>query len=131
MTDVFDNLLTDECDILKKAQYGTGSDDEFGQPDQSFITIVSAQACRVSTMSSGKEYKTGKESAKNSFKVFMRPVDETDSGVPMEVDTHNWLKITKKNGVALASPFYLNITAANNPSLLDHHLELIGEQVIP
>ena len=130
MADVFDNLLIDSCDILKKVSYDAGGD-AYGQPAQDFITIVAAWPCRVTTMAGGHEYKAGKELAKNTFRVFMRPPDETDSGVPFELGTHHWIKVITSNGVTRSTPMYLNVLAVNDPSLLGHHLELIGEQVIP
>jgi len=131
MTDVFDDMMNGACDVLKKYDYGTGHDDAFGQPDQTFITIISSWPCRVSTMKGGQDYKAIKEYAKNSFRVFMRPITITDSGVPVELSTHNWLKVTKVNGVTLALPKFFNIIGVNDPSLLGHHLEVLVEEVIP
>lgn len=128
---IFDQLLTDLCDVLAKATYGTGADDVYGQPAQNYKTQLTAWPCRVTTMTGGREFMVGKEFTKNTFKVFMRLPEETDSGVPFQMNPHNWLLITTANGVALAKPYYLNITAVNDPSLLGHHLECIAEEVIP
>lgn len=124
-------MLIDQCDVLVKQSYGTAADDAYGQPPQQFITKISAMACRVSTMKGGSEYKTGKEYAKNSFRVFMLPPSQDDSGLPFSMDTHAWLKIVSANGRTLATPIYLNIISVNDPSFLGHHLECVGDVVQP
>lgn len=132
MTDVFDSLCQALCDIIEKPAPGEGVDDAFGQPSQRFKTKITSWNCRVSTVKGGDEYKIGKEFSKNAFKVFMRPPTEDDSGLPFEVTPHHWLKIkTNANGVTLANPFYVNVLGVNNPSFLDHHLELSVEVVTP
>lgn len=125
--DNFDSILISTCDIVSKRGYGSGASDGYGQPSQQFVNELTAWPCRVSTSGSGHEYKVGKEFAKNSFKVYMRPPTETDSGVSFEVTTHHWLRVTMPSSQVV----FLNITSVNDPSLLGHHLEIVGEQVIP
>lgn len=125
--DNFDKQLISTCDVVSKRTYGAGSDDSYGQPIQQFVNELTTWPCRVSTMGSGHEYKVGKEFAKNDFKVFMRPPTENDSGLPFELTTHHWLRVTLPSTKVV----FLNVTSVNDPSLLGHHLEVIGEQVIP
>lgn len=120
--DVFDQQLNNSCSIVMKKSPGTGSDDVYGQPSQSFITNIASWPMRQSTMKGGSEYKVGKEFAKNTFRFFMRPPTVDDAMNPFTLTTHNWLSV---NGV-----FY-NITGINDPSQLGHHLEVVAEQVIP
>ncbi len=122
MPDVFDTLLINTCDILEKERFDGGNVDDYGQPSQSFRTKLTAWPCRQSTKKGGVEYKQGKESAKNTFNIYMRPPTQDDSALPFTLDTHHWLRIGTD---------YFNIQGVNDPSRKGHHLEVQVEQVLP
>lgn len=127
LTDPFDTLLTDTVNVLRKVQYVPGQGDAYGIPDQSFVTVLSSWPARVSTQKGGQEYKQGKESAKNTFLVFMRPPVLTQPAPDNVLNTHHWLAFTDEQGAT----HVLNITAVNDPSFLGHHLECKCEEYLP
>jgi len=127
MTDVFDTLMISSTAILEKKTYGSGSDDGYGQPPQDFITKIAAWPCRVSTKRGGVEYKQGKEFAKNTFTVFMRPPTTADDSSSFTLNTHHWLRVTDERG----NQQLFNVLGVNDPSFLGHHLEVMVEQVLP
>jgi head-tail adaptor len=125
LTDPFDELLVDTIAVLRKSQYVPGAGDAYGLPDQAFETVLASWPARISTNKGGQEYKQGKESAKNTFLVFMRsptlPSPETT------LNTHHWLQFTDEQGVAHT----LNIISVNDPSFIGHHLECKCEEYLP
>lgn len=122
MTDVFDKLMNTTCQITHKVKYDGPGVDKYGHPDQTLINDIRAWPCRVSVKGAGNEYKIGKESAKSTHVVFMRPPTADDVGTPFKLTVHNYL--------ILLDSTILNILSVNNPSLLDHHYEVQCEQVI-
>jgi len=127
LTDPFDELLVDTVDILRKQQYVPGSGDGYGLPDQTFETVLSGWPARVSTSKGGQEYKTGKESAKNTFLVFMRSPALSQAAPDNVLNTHHWLRFTDEQGATHT----LNIVAVNDPSFIGHHLECKCEEYLP
>jgi head-tail adaptor len=127
LIDPFDSLLIQSVAVLEKETYVPGEGDGYGQPDQTFTTKIASWPARVSTNKGGQEYKQGKESAKNTFLVFMRPPSQDDSHAPFTLSTHHWLQFTDVTGTVHT----LNITGVNDPSFLGHHLEAKCEEYLP
>lgn len=125
MADVFDILLNSTCDIQKK---GAATQDAYNQPSQALVTVVTAVKCRLTTMAGGHEYHMGKEYAVNLFRVFLRPVLKDDHGASFALNTHHWMLVHPVDGSA---DVLLNLEAVNDPSGIGHHIEAIGQQVIP
>lgn len=125
MADVFDNLLNSTCDVQKK---GAAAADAYNQPSQTLVTVVTGVKCRLTTMAGGHEYHTGKEYAVNRFRVFLRPILKDDLSAPFALNTHHWMLVHPVDGGA---DVLLNLEAVNDPSGLGHHIEAIGQQVIP
>lgn len=117
MADAFDTQLISTCKVLGKDTSGTVN--KYGQPSQTFSTLLTGWPCRLSTRpSGGKEFKAVKQAGKNYFVVFMRL--PTFTGSPLNI--HHWLEI---DGVQY------NVLNVNDPSNMHHHLEVEVEQVIP
>jgi head-tail adaptor len=127
LTDPFDALLISTAAILEKVTYTPGGGDAYGQPSQSFTTKLSSWPCRVSTKKGGIEYKEGKEFAKNTFRIFMRPPLKDDGNNAFTLGTHHWIQVTDERGAAQL----FNVLGVNDPSFLGHHLEVEVEQVLP
>jgi head-tail adaptor len=127
LTDPFDTLLLDDIAILRKTQYVPGEGDAYGLPDQTFETVLASWPARVSTNKGGQEYKSGKETAKNTFLVFMRPPSLSQPSPDNVLNTHHWLSFVDEQGAT----HLLNITAVNDPSFLGHHLECKCEEYLP
>lgn len=125
ITDPFDELLVDSISVMRKAIYTPGSGDENGLPAQTFVTVLASWPARVSTNKGGQEYKQGKESAKNTFVVFMRP--PVLPSPETTLNTHHWLQFTDEQGGA----HVLNIVSVNDPSFIGHHLEARCEEYLP
>lgn len=127
LTDPFDSLMNSSAAVLLKATYTPGGGDGDGQPDQTFVTVIAAWPCRVSTTRGGTEYKQGKESAKNTFNIFMRPPTQADDHTSFTLNTHHWIRVTDERGAQQL----FNVVAVNDPSFLGHHLEVKVEQYLP
>lgn len=127
LVDPIDSMLLQTAAILEKKDYSQPGADAYGQPDQSFITVIASWPCRVSTKKGGVEYKQGKEFAKNTFTVFMRPPTTADDHTSFVLNTHHWLRVTDERG----NQQLFNVLGVNDPSFLGHHLEVLVEQVLP
>lgn len=123
MTDVFDSLLNATCDVL---EYGQGTADDYGQPDQTLTKLVTAVKCRPSMLKGGREWEAGKRFAENDWVIFLRPITVDDRGRSFALNAVHWLRVYCADGKVLL----LNLKAVNDPSGVGHHLEARGTEII-
>lgn len=113
--DPFDALMISRCTVLKK---GIGAVDAYGIESQSLTDpaniVESNVPCRISS-GSGREAKSGKQASVGSRKIYMRPRSYA-------LTEHHWI---------LLAGIYYNILDVENPSGMNHHLELSVEVVRP
>lgn len=113
MADIFDAFLISSCQIFQKSgalnRYKTETND---------LTPIATVPCRVSSLT-GKETIVGKEISINTKKIFMRPY--------AALTTKHVLKVATVGGTVMT----YNILDIENPSLLDHHYEVLVEEVKP
>lgn len=110
LADRFDSLLISLCSILIK---GNGPVDAYNVESQTLSTVATDVRCRVS-MLTGREWKQGKKVSVNTKKIFMRP----------------FTGLTPHHLIQVEDVVY-DIIDIENPSLLDHHLEILVEEVKP
>lgn len=113
--DPFDALMISRCTVLKK---GVGAVDAYGLESQSLTDptniVESNVPCRISR-GGGSEAKSGKQASVGRSTIYMRP-----RAYPLT--EHHWILL---NGA------YYNILDVQNPSGMNHHLELPVELVKP
>lgn len=109
MADVFDSLLNKTATILKPDPAGTA--DDCGNIS-SLVTVTNNWPCRISTLGSrGKETKVEKEVSVTRWVAYMRPTT---------IDEHYTLRV---DGIDY------NVLEVLNPSMADHHYEVMLERV--
>lgn len=128
--DIFDQLMNTTCTIARQSHFSEPGTDDYGQPDQTLITIITTWPCRVSSKGTGIEYKIGKELAKTTHVVFMRPPTQDDLGAPFDLSPRCWLVLSNTAGATL-NGIKLNVLGVKNPAGLNHHLECDCEELIP
>jgi hypothetical protein len=110
LADRFDSLLISTCSILIK---GTDGVDVYNVEFQNLTPVATDVRCRVSSLT-GREWKQGKKVSVNTKKIFMRPFTG--------LTEHHWIQV--------GSVVY-DILDIENPSLMDHHYEILVEEVKP
>lgn len=108
--DQFDSLLNATCSILIKGSAGV---DIYNVESQALSPVATDVRCCVSTLT-GKEWKQGKKVSVNTKKIYMRPFPG--------LTEHHWIQV--------GNVIY-DITDIENPHLLDHHFEILVEEVKP
>ena len=122
---VFDDLLLHTCDVLEKGQ--SAPDSRSGQPTATLTKLVTAVACRLTTLKGGgREWEAKEKYALNDFIVFMRPVLTDDNNTAFQLSPRHWLRVYTPEAT-----YTINLKSVNDPSGLGHHLECRGEQIIP
>lgn len=112
LQDPFDKMLISTMTIKRRA--AASSSANYGQPTSATpTTVASGVACRLSTMSGSRDYRYDKKTITNQFKVFCRPTD---------VQEHDFLEIS---GVRY------RVRNVSNPATLNHHYEIMCEELTP
>jgi hypothetical protein len=136
--DPFDSLMNMVCSVLSNLPSAT---DSYGQRQlrhEDFTSLADDVPCRMSEKALGRphELKVGEKFSEAYRTVFMRPPSLSDGS---ELTPHHWLllngSIDPLSGtitpLAVEDQIYLNIFEVGNPSLLNHHLEIIVQRLIP
>ena len=135
--DPFDSLMVSVCSVLTNQSMAS---DSYGQKTlrpQDFTALATNVPCRVSDKALGRphELKAGAKYSTNFKTIFMRPPQLSD-GSPL--NPHHWLLLTGSIDpfTGEITPFnpgeeiYFDVFEVQNPSRLNHHFEIICEQVI-
>lgn len=110
MADHFDALMISTCTIFELDPNAT-SVDKYGHRSQELAVKHEDVPCRVSTITRGMETRDGKKAAVGERMIYMRPIDVVETNV-IEVGSSRF-----------------NVKSVENPSLLDHHYELLCEVI--
>lgn len=117
MSDAFDDMLTDQCDVFVRS---TSGGDKYGVANAAFIQVNASPVPCYASLGKGraKEWKQDLKIAKNYKCVFMRPFVDTNGKA---LSHEHWLKI---NGQMY------DVFQIDDPGLLGDHLEVWCELVI-
>lgn len=113
MTEQFDKMMNKTCSIQHRDS--TAPKDAYNQPSTALVSLEDGVPCRISTLPGGREYKSDRNYSLSSSKVFMRPRS---------------FAVTEHMTLVLDSVKY-DILNVLNPGGLNHHLELIVQEIAP
>jgi hypothetical protein len=111
----FDRLLTGLCSIYRKAGSNLNA---YGIPDQTPTLIEENVACRLSTISAGKEFYDPKQDAVRNFELFMRPRTYALAETNFINFEGRWFEIT-------------SVLQVRNRDHSIHHLQVYLQETMP
>ena len=135
--DPFDKELNARISIWKKGN--SGIFDDYGHQSQILTLLVEDIPARVDP-GDGKELQTEAVFGIQNYTIFTRPLMVDDPPVPLNI--HYWIQVNKyqtQKGVwiTLVDPptsdnqQLHDIKNVKNPGLIDHHLEIATQLIIP
>jgi head-tail adaptor len=111
VADQFDKMMNKTCSI--QARDANAPKDGYNQPSAALVSKEDTVPCRISVLPGKKEYKSDRNYALGSAKVFMRP---------------RAFAVTEHMVLVIDSRSY-DILDVQNPSGMNHHLELIVQEI--